>query len=454
MSYHNAIDYLETKTKVLELCNEYGARVAVCPDWNGRVMTSSADGLDGDSFGMINVPGIERGDDDDSYRFLGGEDQFTLSPEGGPFSLYFAFDPEASAVRKCQVAPPIGYHEGRFDVDFAPPTPSIRMRRNLRMMNLAGARFDFDIVRTVRLTDDADFCPLYGEAVASALEQQDLSYVSYQTVNTLVNRGGTLSKNSGLVSIRLRSMFNSTPHHVIVVPFKPGSEEELGPSVCVDFFGMAPHGRLRVLDNIALLRADGRYRCQIGVSRKRSLPCIGAIDLRNGVLSLVSFEMPPDPAGYDYLSNEYCETVSHTTCDFVRTREFYFSEFLPSPREEPPTRRQSVQRRSAPRVQQRPLRSRGPSGRSVLRVQHVLTGLRAEYERVVLARAVHDAHQRGPGNVGVSLAEPVPRRLGFRLQKNAALKKRRRQETGIRIRQRGFPDPRHLVPLYRNARSL
>ena len=336
MSYHNAIDYLETKTKVLELCNEYGARVAVCPDWNGRVMTSSADGLDGDSFGMINVPGIERGDDDDSYRFLGGEDQFTLSPEGGPFSLYFAFDPEASAVRKCQVAPPIGYHEGRFDVDFAPPTPSIRMRRNLRMMNLAGARFDFDIVRTVRLTDDADFCPLYGEAVASALEQQDLSYVSYQTVNTLVNRGGTLSKNSGLVSIRLRSMFNSTPHHVIVVPFKPGSEEELGPSVCVDFFGMAPHGRLRVLDNIALLRADGRYRCQIGVSRKRSLPCIGAIDLRNGVLSLVSFEMPPDPAGYDYLSNEYCETVSHTTCDFVRTREFYFSEFLPSPREEPP----------------------------------------------------------------------------------------------------------------------
>lgn len=328
MSYRNAVDYLEMKTKVLELCNEYGARVAVCPDWNGRVMTSTADGLDGDSFGMLNVPEIERGGDDYSYRFFGGEDQFTLSPEGGPFSLYFAVDPDESAVRKQQVEMPVGYQEGKFIADFSPPAPEIRMRRNIQMMNLAGARFDLDVVRTVRLTDSSDFSALFGETVASAMEEQDVSYVSYQTTSSLINRGGGLSKNSGLVSVRIRSMFNSTPHHVVVIPFRPGSEEELGPRVYVEFFGMAPHGRIRLLPEAALLRADGRYRCQIGVSRKRALPYIGAIDLRNGVLSFVSYNLPPDPCEFDYLGNAFCETVGNTTCDFMRTRDYYFSESL------------------------------------------------------------------------------------------------------------------------------
>lgn len=336
MSYRSAIDFLETKTKVLELCNDFGARVAVCPEWNGRVMTSTGDGLDGDSFGLINVSEINKGMEDVPYNFFGGEDQLTFSPEGGPFSLYFSFDPEASAIIKHHLSSPRGFYEGAFEVDRAPPAPEIKMRRNVVMTNLAGARFDLDVMRSVRLTNNAEYPALFGEAAAEVLWRPDVSCVSYQTTNTLINRDGTLSKNSGLVSIRIRSMFNSTPNHVVVVPFRTGESSELGPRICVDLFGMAPHGRLRLLPESVILRADGKYRCQLGVSRKRALPFLGAIDFRTGVLSLVAFNLPENPMEHDYLSNEYCETASNTTADFVSTREYYLSETLPDAAEEPP----------------------------------------------------------------------------------------------------------------------
>ncbi|HBT77509.1 MAG TPA: hypothetical protein DEB39_11455 [Planctomycetaceae bacterium] len=334
MSYRNALDYLESKTKVFELYNQLGARVAICPEWNGRVMTSTADGIDGDSFGLIRVGDIEAGMSQGPYNFFGGEDQFTLSPEGGPFSLYYAVDPDESAIRKNQVAIPVGFTEDAFEVDRGTQGSSLRMRRTIRMRNLAGAQFDLDVFRTARLTADHELVAIFGDTVAAVLGQQDLSYVSYQTSTSIINRGAPIAKSSGLVSIRARSMFNSTANHVILVPFKPGEEERFGSAVCVDFFGMPPRGRLRILPEVALLCANGKYRCQIGVSRKRVLPYLGAVDFRNGVLTLVTFNLPQSPMEYEYLSNEYCETVSNTTCDFIRTREYYLEQMLANPSEE------------------------------------------------------------------------------------------------------------------------
>ena len=49
------IAFLKQHTDVIVLTNkESGAKVAVVPAWQGRVMTSSADGDSGLSFGWIN----------------------------------------------------------------------------------------------------------------------------------------------------------------------------------------------------------------------------------------------------------------------------------------------------------------------------------------------------------------------------------------------------------------
>ena len=59
------------------------------PAYQGRVMTSTAGGDDGMSFGWINHSFIESGKQDPQINVYGGEERFWLGPEGGPYSIYF-----------------------------------------------------------------------------------------------------------------------------------------------------------------------------------------------------------------------------------------------------------------------------------------------------------------------------------------------------------------------------
>ena len=72
------------------------AQVAVAPAYQGRVMTSTANGPDGASFGYIHRAGVLAGAPQPHMTVLGGEDRFWLGPEGGQYALYFppgaAFD--------------------------------------------------------------------------------------------------------------------------------------------------------------------------------------------------------------------------------------------------------------------------------------------------------------------------------------------------------------------------
>ena len=66
------------------------AQVAVVPAWQGRVMTSTAGGAAGASFGWINRELIASGEPQPHINAFGGEDRFWLGPEGGQFSIFFA----------------------------------------------------------------------------------------------------------------------------------------------------------------------------------------------------------------------------------------------------------------------------------------------------------------------------------------------------------------------------
>ena len=324
MSYRNGLSYLESKTKVLELCDQFGARVAVCPEWNGRVMTSTGDGLDGSSYGFIHVAELDALQS--SRGLLGGEDQIILSPEGGPFGLYRKTGVEKSETQFSETRLPRrlphGFQEESFTVDMVPPATQIRMCRSVQMTNVANTMFNFDIVRTVRLLSGDSIGRIFDDSVSLSLEQMDVSFVGFETINTLYNHGAPLSRKTGLVSIGIRSMFNSSQDMAMIIPFRSGDDTELGPTICSDFFGASPHGRLRMLPRAALLRADSKSRCQVGVSRSRVVPVLGAVDFRTGFLTLIAFNMPDCPWEYDYISNAYCETTDASSHDFVSIRKY------------------------------------------------------------------------------------------------------------------------------------
>ena len=59
-----------------------------------RVMTSSADGTQGRSYGWINRDLFESGDTLAHINPYGGEERFWLGPEGGQYSIFFSKDSE------------------------------------------------------------------------------------------------------------------------------------------------------------------------------------------------------------------------------------------------------------------------------------------------------------------------------------------------------------------------
>ena len=54
-----------------------------------------------------------------------------------------------------------------------------------------------------------------------------------------------------------------------------------------------------------LFRGDGRHRAKLGISPRRVRPMAGSFDLSTGILTLVQFRLPPDPARHFYVNNAW-----------------------------------------------------------------------------------------------------------------------------------------------------
>ncbi len=300
MSYGEAREFLAKHTKLVELTNEQGARVAICPELQGRVMTSSCDGLDGLSFGFINKEFIEAGTPDERFSNYGGEDRMWLSPEGGQFSLWF--DPGAEQTLDNWFTPP-ALNEGAFEVISGDSDPFYRMSRPMRLLNTSSTRFRLKATREVRLLTEKDLETAFGKKAAAAMAGDDVQMVAYETVNTINNQGAPMTKQKGLVSIWILSMLTAGPQTVVIVPYKPGDESKLGPVVKSDYFGEVPPERLKIIPEAILFSGDSNYRSKIGTSQRRARNVMGSIDFQNSVLTLVHFTMPKDPTKQDYMNN-------------------------------------------------------------------------------------------------------------------------------------------------------
>jgi hypothetical protein len=300
MSYKQVRDFLGKHTRLVELTDGANARVIIAPHWQGRVMTSTCGGEEGRSFGFINRAFIEGGKHDPRFNNYGGEERLWLSPEGGLFSLWFK--PGVPQTLENWHTPP-ALNEGGWKVISSPSDSQCYMETRMALRNAAGACFLFDIARTVRLLSAANLHELFGAEFATAVERGTVKFVAYETINQLTNRGEPLRKETGLVSIWMLGMLNAGVETVVIVPYRPGSETDLGPPVKSNYFGSVPPRRLKLLPGAALFRADGKFRSKLGVSRARAKNVLGSIDFIASVLTIVQFTMPDDPTKHDYMNN-------------------------------------------------------------------------------------------------------------------------------------------------------
>ena len=284
-----------------------GARVAVAPAYQGRVMTSSARGEDGASCGWIHRSAIASGTREPHMNAFGGEDRFWLGPEGGQFGLYFPpgapFD-----LAHWQVPEPIDW--GAWEV-VAQSAESVSFRRDMQLVNASGTHLLVRVDRRVHLLDDPTLAALV-EA------RSDVAAVGYESINAITNAGDAAwERESGLVSIWILSMYPPSPRAIVVIPFRT---EGTGPIVNDAYFGPVPADRLRVGDGVLYFRADGLRRSKIGVPSGRAMPTLGSWDPERGVLTIVRASLPSSTAPYvnsmwETQREPYAGDVVNSYCD-------------------------------------------------------------------------------------------------------------------------------------------
>ena len=275
------------------------AAVVLVPAYQGRVMTSTYDKKAGPSFGWINRPVIEKGFMSEEERkgkleehiyIFGGEERFWLGPEGGQFALYFK---PGDKFEFADWKTPAVIDTEPFELVRKTETYA-SFKRQATLENYSGTVFQIEIKRRITLLEKERIEGLLGVKLP-----KDIRMVAYESDNRLKNIGDQAwTPEGGLPSIWLLGMYNPSPSTTIIIPFKPGAEEELGPKVNDSYFGKVPAEYLSVEDDVLFFKGDGTYRSKIGVNDKRSLGVAGSYDAAGRVLTIVTYGVQKAPNGF------------------------------------------------------------------------------------------------------------------------------------------------------------
>lgn len=258
-------------------------RVLVCPAYQGRVMTSTADGKA--SYGWINYDLIQSGTILPHMNAFGGEDRFWLGPEGGQYALFFKkgdpFDGEHWQT-------PAAIDSEPFTV-VGKTERNATFSRDVVLTNYAGHPFSIGIERSVSLLTEAAIHQLIG------VRTDSLKMVGIRSDNTIRNKGEQAwTVDTGMPSIWILGMMNASSSSTIIIPFRPGA----GKPINDNYFGKVPADRLIVGKQAAFFRADANYRSKIGVSPIRAAKWIGSYDPATQTLTVVTFSFDPRATKY------------------------------------------------------------------------------------------------------------------------------------------------------------
>lgn len=291
MTFGDDLQFLKKHLDVVLLSDESSkSQVVVVPSYQGRVMTSTASGLTGLSYGWINRELIASGEIRPHINAFGGEDRFWLGPEGGQFSIFFKpgtpFD-----LEHWQTPAPIDTEA--FEI-IAQSKNQVSMAKDMRLENYSGTGFNVHVDRDVKILERENAAQLLRIKPAEAVKM-----VAYESINKITNTGNqSWQEETGLLSIWILGMFNPSPTTTVVIPFHPGPDSVLGPVVNDAYFGQVPPQRLVVKDSVLFFSGDGRFRSKIGLSPQRARSILGSYDASNQVLTIVQFNKPDSLMGY------------------------------------------------------------------------------------------------------------------------------------------------------------
>lgn len=281
-------DFLKKHIEIIELKNG-NSLIALVPAWQGRVMTSSADGDNGYSCGWINHKTVAMEELQPHMNAFGGEERLWLGPEGGQYSIYFKKGDEF-IYDNWQT--PAFIDSEPFETISINDT-SASFARETEFENYSGAKFRIRIERQVVLLGEDEIRKHTG------INTEGLKCVAYRSDNVLFNKGDNeWKKETGLLSVWMLGMFTPSPSVVIAIPFRQGDDKELGVPVNDNYFGSIPPDRLKISGGTIFFRADGKSRGKIGLPPLRVTGVMGSYDQENNLLTLLLCKLPEGRTDY------------------------------------------------------------------------------------------------------------------------------------------------------------
>lgn len=271
--------FLKKHTRsVLELINEDStAKVLLSADYQGRVMTSTATGDTGTSFGWLNYDLIAATEKKKQFNPFGGEERFWMGPEGGQYALYFKAG-DSFNIKHWQV--PSFIDTAMYNV-IQSDKSSATFSKKTSITNFSGATFGIAIERKISL--------LAKEELAAKLQiniPADIHFVAFETDNKVTNTGSNnWTRDKGLISIWLLGMFTPSAATTVIIPFYPISNARF--FITDNYFGDIPKERLQIKDSVLYFTCDGKLRSKIGLSPLIAKPIAASYDFEKNILTVI-----------------------------------------------------------------------------------------------------------------------------------------------------------------------
>ena len=286
------LNFLKGKDSVIVLKNNEGSgQIIVSPKYQAKVFTSTADGMNGKSFGWVNYKEFDLKEPDAHMNGFGGEDRLWLGPEGSKFALFFK---PGTAMSFDNWHTPAAIDRESWKLDSA-GDKKVLLSKTTQMQNYAGTNLDIKLDRSIQMLENADITQKLGITLDTSVKA-----VAFSTVNSITNAGSTAwDKKSGAPCLWNLDMFTPSPAIVIVVPYE---QKATGKIATTDYFGQIPPDRVKFNNGTLYFKADGKSRGKLGMPPNRIKKYAGSYDATNNVLTLITYDFDTKAT---YLNQEW-----------------------------------------------------------------------------------------------------------------------------------------------------
>lgn len=288
-SFGYDLEFLQKHDSIVILKSD-NAQVIVSPKYQGKVFTSSADGLDGNSFGWIHYSAFE-GPLDPHMNAYGGENRLWLGPEGGRFSVFF---PQNAKMEFTNWKTPAAIDNESWTLKDKSDR-KVSLEKNMQLINYAGTTLSISIKRSIEILDRTQINTLLGLTADTSVKA-----AGYQTENSLSNTGSNAwTTETGMPCIWMLDMFNPSENTTVVIPY---TEVKNNKPATTDYFGEIASDRIKYENTTLFFKADGKSRGKLGIHPAAAKSIAGSYDADKKILTITLFDV--DTAA-KYLNQEW-----------------------------------------------------------------------------------------------------------------------------------------------------